>query len=116
MGMYDDLRCHYPLPVKGANERGYQTKDTPCQYLNKYEITAEGVLRHQEWDADEGLNEKWIGHPDFIGEIRFYDYKEGGGWIEWSAYFVNGLLEEVHLIDDRPGARQPAEQKDSHEA
>jgi hypothetical protein len=106
MGMYDDLRCHYPLPVAGANERDYQTKDTPCQYLNKYEITAEGVLRHRVWDADEGLAPKWIGHPDFIGEIRFYDFKEeDGGWIEWSSYFVNGLLKEVHLIEDRAGPR-----------
>ena len=100
MGMFDDLRCHYPLPVPGANARDYQTKDTPCQYLNKYEITAEGVLRHKEWDAEEGLGDKWIGHPDFVGEVRFYDYEDGGGWIEFSAYFVNGVLKELHLISD----------------
>ena len=47
MGMYDELRCHYPLPVEGANARDYQTKDTPCQYLNHYEITTDGVLRHK---------------------------------------------------------------------
>lgn len=48
MGMYDELRCNYPLPVPGANERDYQTKDTPSQSLNKYEITADGVLRYKE--------------------------------------------------------------------
>ena len=100
MGMFDDLRCNYPLPVAGANERDYQTKDTPCQYLHKYEITAEGVLRHQEWDAEEGRKTEWIGHPDFVGEVRFYDCEKGGGWIEFSAYFVNGLLKELHLISD----------------
>lgn len=106
MGMYDDLRCHYPLPVAGANAREYQTKDTPSQLLNKYEITAEGVLRHQEWDADEGLKSEWIGHPDFTGEVRFYDLKDCGGWIEFSAYFVNGLLKELHLISDTTAAKQ----------
>ena len=54
MGMYDELRCHYPLPVEGANARDYQTKDTPCQYLNHYEITTDGVLRHKEWGVAQG--------------------------------------------------------------
>ncbi len=100
MGMFDDLRCHYPLPVAGANDRDYQTKDTPCQYLNKYEITAEGTLRHQEWDADEGLSDEWIEHPNFLGEVRFYDLDKDGGWLEFSAYFVDGVLKELHLVRD----------------
>ena len=100
MGMFDNIRCHYPLPVAGANAREYQTKDTPSQYLYKYEITPNGVLRHKEWDADEGLGDKWIGHPDFVGEVRFYDCDVDGGWIEFSAYFVNGVLKELLLIAD----------------
>ena len=116
MGMYDELRCNYPLPVPGANARDYHTKDTPCQYLNKYEITADGVLRHKEWDAEDGLGDKWIGHPDFVGEVRFYDYKECGGWIEFSAYFVNGVLKELRLISNTDGPNvalsgAPAEEK-----
>lgn len=100
MGMYDELRCHYPLPVAGANERDYQTKDTPDQYLYRYEITAEGRLRHQEWDAETGPGSEWFDHPDFLGEIRFYDCDKDGGWIEFSAYFVAGVVKELHLISD----------------
>lgn len=104
MGMYDELRCHYPLPVAGANARDYQTKDTPYQYLYRYEITAEGVLRHQEWGVDEDAKPEWIGYPDFVGEVRFYDLDKDGGWIEFSAYFVNGMLKELHLISDTTAA------------
>lgn len=104
MGMYDDLRCLYPLPVAGANARHYQSKDTPCQDLSKYEITAEGVLRHQEWGAEGG---RWIGHQDFVGEVLFYDCDPDGGWIEFSAYFVNGLLKKIHLIRNTTRATAP---------
>lgn len=100
MGMFDNLRCLYPLPVKGANERQYQTKDTPCQYLNDYEITKDGVLRHREFDPEQGIVDGWIGNPDFIGEIRFYNYDKDGKWIEFSSYFVNGLLKELHLVSN----------------
>jgi hypothetical protein len=106
MGMYDELRCHYPLPVPGANERDYQTKDTPSQYLYHYEITAGGVLRHKEWDAEDGLGSEWIGHPEFTGEVRFYNIKDCGGWIEFSAYFVDGVVREMHLISDTTNKRQ----------
>lgn len=40
MGMFDDLRCHYPLPREGANALAYQTKDTPAQWMDLYEIRA----------------------------------------------------------------------------
>lgn len=96
--MYDTLHCRYPLPVAGANAREYQTKDTPCLCLNQYEITENGALRHRNWDADRGVTSEWFYHPDFNGEIRFYDYELGGGWIEFSAYFVNGVLQELRLI------------------
>lgn len=100
MGLFDNLRCHYPLPVVGANARYYQTKDTPCQRMNEYEITEEGLLRHREWDADTGPGDKWIWHPDFVGEVRFDDKEDGGGRIKFSAHFVNGALKELRLLGD----------------
>lgn len=95
MGMYDELRCHYPLPVAGANARNYQTKDTPSQDLHKYEITVDGVLRH-----NNRIRDGWIEHPDFTDEVYFYDYETGGGWIEFAARFVNGVLKDVRLISN----------------
>jgi hypothetical protein len=45
MGMYDELECHYPLP-DGWDPTGhvFQTKDTPEQWLQRYVLTADGVL------------------------------------------------------------------------
>jgi hypothetical protein len=43
MGMFDELRCHYPLPVRGANDLLFQTKDTKQQLMDLYEIRDDGT-------------------------------------------------------------------------
>ncbi len=61
MGMFDNLRCKYPLPVDGANALEYQTKDTPAQYLELYEIREDGTLWHELYDTeDHSERGKWI--------------------------------------------------------
>lgn len=112
MGMFDYLRCHYPLTVEGANERVYQTKDLECD-VDQYEIREDGSLWHQNYDtrveetpeAPLGIwihrdNERWE-QVKLTGEVRFYDSlrkTQPCGWIEWSAYFVDGALKELHLV------------------
>lgn len=151
MGMFDYLRCKYPLPIDGTQHLLYQTKSTPAQFLDHYEIREDGSLWHQEYDtvdksrrgewyqAHPGqeippmprwrkwepkirrwfhlkykdyndlyaydawfgflsrVNERWAPEP-FTGEIRFYEAKDGD-WIEWSAYFTNGQLDRINLVD-----------------
>ena len=114
MGMFDYVRCHYPLP-DGAGALEYQTKDTPAQWLDQYEIRADGTLWHQAYDTEdrsdpnaEGfmrlfgcatrVNERW--EPVALtGEIVFYadDY-------EFSAYFVGGTLKHLETLQ-APNAR-----------
>ena len=62
--------------------------------LHNFEIDEEGTLRDLDSVSEDGVQH------DFIGEIRFYDMGDDGGWIEFSAYFVKGVLKEVHLISD----------------
>lgn len=129
MGMYDHLTCKYPLPLVGANERHYQTKDLECM-LDNYEIREDGTLWHEAYDSRFEEDEKaffgfYIYHDnkrwevvEYTGEVRFYDFlpsaktkaqkfsdgNSGDGWIEWSAYFHEGKLKELHLIEHRePG-------------
>jgi hypothetical protein len=52
MGMFDNIRCKWPLPVSGANELDYQTKDTPNQSLDNYEIREDGTLWIEEYDVE----------------------------------------------------------------
>lgn len=44
MGMFDYIKCRYYLPVPNLNEREFQTKDTPRQLLDNYEIREDGTL------------------------------------------------------------------------
>lgn len=121
MGMFDELRCRYPLPVDGASALLFQTKDTPIQCMDQYEIREDGTLWHEDHDIEdhsdpkaEGImrmcgmltrvNKRWEQLVNFTGEIRFYTTrgKHNSGWIEFSAYFKDGRVHEVNLIEDRP--------------
>lgn len=60
MGMFDDIKCKYPLPVAGANALAYQTKDTPEQWCDLYEIREDGTLWHEAYDTeDQSDAAKW---------------------------------------------------------
>lgn len=117
MGMFDDLRCHYPLPREGANALAYQTKDTPAQWMDKYEIRVDGTLWHEAYDIEDrsdpnatGLfrlkgaatkvNRRW--EPERLtGEVRFYHYDPATcRRVEFSAYFVDGQLRELVDISE----------------
>lgn len=108
MGMFDYLKCKYPLPGVGDNDLQYQTKDTPAQMIDHYEIRADGSLWHLNYDIEDRsdpnaqgiarlfgilgrVNERWEPVP-FTGEIRFYCYVSEIQCTEFSAYFVNGML------------------------
>lgn len=129
--MFDDIRCLYPLPVDGANKLDYQTKDTPAQFCDQYEIREDGTLWHEDYDtedrSDRGkwmtdnpgkeppeifdtigswcgcmtrVNRRWV-QVAFRGELQFYTNLGKTGWIEWSAYFVDGKLNQIHLSEHR---------------
>ena len=151
MGMFDDIVCRYALPVEGLRISSgfvYQTKDTPAQFLDAYEIREDGTLWHEDYDVEDrskasvwkrenpgkklpkhlrgidGMvgcmsrtNKRWVRLNIFTGEIRFYspysinssgratnDIGVDGqsGWIEFSAYFYNGLLKEIGLVEHIP--------------
>lgn len=66
MGMFDNIKCKYPLPVERANDLDYQTKDTPAQFLDLYEIREDGTLWHESYDVeDNSEGTKWeAANPD----------------------------------------------------
>lgn len=109
MGVFDYLRCKYPLPVEGSNDLEYQTKDTDAQYLDEYEIREDGTLWHKTYDTEdrsdsnaEGLmrlwgivtrvNERW--EPSTMtGEVVFYSKN-----YVFSAYFVGGQIKHIETL------------------
>ncbi len=50
MGMFDYVKCEYPLPEntpEWARESVFQTKETNAQFMETYIITAQGRLIHK---------------------------------------------------------------------
>jgi hypothetical protein len=120
MGVYDNLVCHYPLPIPGANEREYQTKDTARQLLHTYDIRQDGTLWCEAYDMEdrgdtgaEGIerflgmltrvNLRWVPAEETV-VLRFYDSATGdSGWIEWEAVFDKGrMIVPPRLIQYEP--------------
>lgn len=114
--MFDKIKCKYPLPVKGANKFLYQTKDTEAQFFNLYEIRKDGTLWHEAYDIEDKsnpnakgimklvgcmtkVNKKWE-QVEKTGEIKFYRTidKNHDKWLEFSAYFVKGKLNQIHKL------------------
>lgn len=121
MGLFDCLRCHYPLPRAGANDWEYQTKDTGRQFLDDYEIRADGTLWRKAYDTEDRsdptatdlfallgcmtrVNERWV-RDTMTGEIVFTAYpgRDFDNCVRFSAYFVGGVLK--HLVDLSSGAK-----------
>lgn len=118
MGLFDYVRCQYPLPVAGANAMEFQSKDTPQQYCEWYEIRGDGTLWHEDYDTEdrsdpnaEGLMalagsatrvNKRFEQCLMTGEVRFYTGTgpPDDGWLEFSAYFVEGKLLHLQTISD----------------
>lgn len=113
MGLFDYVRCHYPLPVDGANDLEYQTKDMDCPYMERYEIRADGTLWKEHYDTEdrsdpnaEGLmalagcatrvNYRWEPEP-YTGAMEFYK-DHNGRWLEFAALFKDGRI--AGLVDN----------------
>jgi hypothetical protein len=100
MGMFDTIT------FKGKE---YQSKDTPQQAMDDYEIRENELWWKKceyEWEESGGLfggylkeiSHEWIFCHKFDGLIRFYrEDKENGGyeanaWEEWNALFMDGKI------------------------
>jgi hypothetical protein len=109
LGVYDTVRCRYPLPIEGANDREYQTRDTARQSLDLYEIREDGTLWREDYDTEDrsdrhaadGLtfigiltrvNLRWVPAPETV-VLRFHDaVPSERGWVEWEAVFDRGRM------------------------
>jgi hypothetical protein len=126
MGMYDYVKCEYPLPAGSpvwAQNDYYQTKDTPKQFLETYVITLEGRLIHHSvtYEMVPENQRPYYGKPEWdkgaifqmAGMIRsipagdidteyhgdIYLIGRQPAFLEFVARFTNGQLEYIHPID-----------------
>lgn len=104
MGMFDYIK------YRGDE---YQTKDTPRQLMDNYEIR-DDILWYENYDGDwmedddtlfggylEKKNVRWEPLMYFDGQIRFY--RAGANrdtWIEYKALFMNGRIIKFTEVTD----------------
>lgn len=101
MGMFDNIRY---------NGMDYQTKDTPAQALDNYELRGDGTLWYENYDAewDESAskfggilkkhNKRWEYCDQFTGIVKFYRNVGKGEWEEFEGTFAEGKLINLREI------------------
>jgi hypothetical protein len=71
MGMYDDVRCKYPLPDNKAGIEDFQTKafgdGFVGGFMDKYTITKEGelILHKEAWETVPEEERPYWGKPEW---------------------------------------------------
>ena len=103
MGLFDTVRCDYPLPDAAHQSLEFQTKDFE-RSLDEYLITRDGRLVRRARPRETGLVRD-VECP-FHGDVRIYDldpHKERG-LVEYVVRFTNGRVEWVRRLDNETGS------------
>lgn len=106
MGMFDRLKCSYPLPDEEVQDEYFQTKDLENGLL-EYEIVEGGWLfKTRDFAEDDSWDTVELEYPEIVrytGCINFYTFLNHhqirNTWYEYQAYFVNGKLKNIEKIN-----------------
>jgi len=103
MGLFDTIKCEYPLPEGLHQNLEFQSKDLEC-LLDHYTITRDGRLVRHARQGGCGL-ERDVEWP-YHGDIRIYisDPDDTHQLIEYVVRFTHGRVEWIR----RAGDAQPA--------
>jgi len=115
MGMFDDIKCEYRLPMpentgelkdRNWREEGFQTKDFDC-LMEAYCIRENGTLWRQTYIWETTRKGRpcrkpadWLPLSSYTGTIHFYNSiysSQADYWVEWMAVFVAGRICELKL-------------------
>ncbi len=93
MGMFDNVRCDYPLPWPEAKGFGaeWQSYDTDAQYLDEYEIRADGTLWHHAYDV------RWESDPK--APLGMWMHRDNP---RWEQVIFTGEIGIHHMIGSSP--------------
>src|SRR5262245_1886337 len=107
MGMFDTIRCEYPLPDPRHQDLEYQTKDLDCALFH-YKITRVGQLvrlaGRGQWGPDRDV--VWPLH----GDIRIYTHEKSlePPWVEYEVRFTHGSVEWIRPFEKERQDSEPA--------
>ena len=127
MGMFDEIKCEYPLPDPEVQDEVFQTKNFE-NLMDCYTITQDGrLIKHEvRWESVPEEERPYYGTPDwekpflrlmgslktvpvgdieipYHGDIRFYTSKEQEGadkhkWYEYCVRFTEGRVQWIKRI------------------
>lgn len=110
MGMFDYVRCDYPLPSQEDVGQEFQTKDFDAPFLRHYVITADGRLirpvvnyeDHSDPTAPAGsfASLRGLMTPVPTGEVEDLNWH---GYVEFGCYrakFTDGKVVEIVEVKD----------------
>ena len=127
MGMYDDVRCEYPLPDNDSGPKDFQTKafgdGFTGGFMDKYTITKDGelILHKEAWEMVPEEERPYWGKPQWkdnpimqiVGSVKaipigneVIDYHDviniyttvGKTWYEYEFKFTDGKVTNVKRI------------------
>ena len=110
MGLFDTVRCEYPLPDPAHQGLEFQTKDFDC-LLDEYLITRDGRLVQRAGRGEKGLALD-VERP-YHGDVRIYrtNPRNVREFIEYVVRFTRGRVEWIRRLD--PETRSPADAAES---
>ena len=129
MGMFDALYSRYPLPGLGIVDDEFQSRDTPRQLLDTYEIRTDGSLWRQEYDVVDKSDPKSLGpgriagmcarenlrwEREYLSGIVCFYADRSEGWVEFEAEFRDGVLHKVQQVAGSTERGRPRLVMDPH--
>jgi hypothetical protein len=105
MGVFDYVTCRYELPPEFPRDLEWQSKSTPAQYLDHYEIREDGSLWHEtyvhrvETQSDGYFNvQMYRDNPewkreDFTGELEIHS-SDDRHWYTVQFWFRDGVVKD----------------------
>jgi len=101
MGLFDTVRCEYPLPNARHQRLEFQTKSLEST-LDDYTITRDGrLVRHaRRGEHGPGRDVEWPMH----GDVTIYTQvdSDDGAWVEYLVRFTHGRVEWIRSLDEAP--------------
>lgn len=102
MGMFDTIRCEYPLPDKEHQQESFQTKSLE-RLLDQYTITKRGrLILHMHRHYQAKTKDVDI---EYHGDLRFYtsvgERNDGTfEWVEYQARFTEGTIQWIVRVEN----------------
>lgn len=99
MGLFDIVRSKFQLPLDGANDLEYQSKDMPYGGCGTYEIRENGEV----WLVNGELSSRRECElDDFRFYTMLYSDNDDGAWIEFRANVIDGIVTSIDLLHNCP--------------